>query len=66
MNAVCPGPATTPLRARNYPTEDARTLTQPEEVAQVILYLFCDESAAINGAAVDVAWKGQDALPTIR
>jgi 3-oxoacyl-[acyl-carrier protein] reductase len=66
VNAVCPGPVATPLRARNYPNEDARTLTQPEEVAQVILYLSCDESAAINGAAVDVAWKGQDALPAIR
>jgi len=66
VNAVCPGPVATPLRARNYPNEDPRTLTQPEEVARVILYLSCDESAAINGAAVDVAWKGQDALPTIR
>jgi len=66
VNAVCPGPVATPLRARNYPNEDPRTLTQPEEVAQVILYLSCDESAAINGAAVDVAWKGQDVLPTVR
>jgi 3-oxoacyl-[acyl-carrier protein] reductase len=65
VNAICPGPVATPLRARNYPTEDPRTITQPEEVAQVILYLSCDESAAINGAAVDVAWKGQDILPTI-
>jgi len=65
VNAVCPGPVATPLRARNYPNEDPRTITQPEEVAQVILYLSCNESAAINGAALDVAWKGQDILPTV-
>jgi hypothetical protein len=35
-------------------------------VAQVILYLSCADSAAINGAAIDVAWKGQDVLPTVR
>ena len=65
-NAICPGPVATPLRARNYPHEDPRTLTQPEEVAQVILYLSCNESSAISGAAIDVAWKGQDMLPTVR
>jgi 3-oxoacyl-[acyl-carrier protein] reductase len=66
VNAICPGPVATPLRARNYPNEDPRTLTQPEEVAEIILYLSCDDSAAINGAAIDVAWKGQDMLPTVR
>jgi hypothetical protein len=59
-------PVATPLRARNYPNEDPRTLTQPDEVAEIILYLSCDGSAAINGAAIDVAWKGQDMLPTVR
>jgi len=66
VNAICPGPVATPLRARNYPNEDPRTLTQPGEVAEIILYLSCDDSAAINGAAIDVAWKGQDTLPTVR
>jgi 3-oxoacyl-[acyl-carrier protein] reductase len=66
VNAICPGPVATPLRARNYPNEDPRTLTQPDEVAEIILYLSCDDSAAINGAAIDVAWKGQDTLPTVR
>jgi NAD(P)-dependent dehydrogenase (short-subunit alcohol dehydrogenase family) len=66
VNAICPGPVATPLRARNYPNEDPRTLTQPDEVAEIILYLSCDGSAGINGAAIDVAWKGQDMLPTVR
>ncbi len=66
VSAICPGPVATPLRARNYPNEDPRTLTQPDEVAEIILYLSCDDSAAINGAAIDVAWKGQDMLPTVR
>jgi 3-oxoacyl-[acyl-carrier protein] reductase len=65
VNAICPGPVATPLRARNYPNEDPRTITHPEEVARVILYLSCDDSAAINAAAIDVAWKGQDILPTV-
>lgn len=66
VNAICPGPVATPLRARNYPNEDPSTITQPEEVAQVILFLCSDESSAINGAAIDVAWKGQDILPTLK
>jgi len=66
VNCICPGPVATPLRARNYPDEDPATITSPEEVARVILYLASDDSAAINGAAIDVAWKGQDILPTPR
>ena len=52
--------------AHHYPNEDPRTLTQPDEVAEIILYLSCAGSAAINGAAIDVAWKGQDMLSTVR
>jgi 3-oxoacyl-[acyl-carrier protein] reductase len=66
INAICPGPVATPLRAKNYPNEDPSTITSPEEVAQVILFLCSDESEGINGAAIDVAWKGQDILPTIK
>jgi 3-oxoacyl-[acyl-carrier protein] reductase len=66
VNAVCPGPVATPLRARNYPDEDPSTITQPEEVAQVILFLSCEDSVAINGAALDVAWKGEHILPTVK
>lgn len=65
-NTICPGPVATPLRARNYPSENPRTITPPEEVARVILYLSCDESIAINGAAIDVAWKGHDIPPSVR
>ena len=66
VNVVCPGPVATELRARNYPNEDPTTITPPEEVARVILYLSSEESAAINGADIDVAWKGENILPTIR
>jgi len=66
VNVVCPGPVATELRARNYPNEDPSTITPPEEVARVILFLSCEESAAINGADIDVAWKGENILPTIR
>ncbi|HSB70183.1 MAG TPA: SDR family oxidoreductase [Candidatus Methylomirabilis sp.] len=66
VNAICPGPVATPLRAKNYPNEDPATITSPEDVARVILYLSCDDSMAINGAVIDVAWKGQDIPPTIQ
>ena len=66
VNAICPGPVATPLRAKNYPNEDPQTITQPEEIAQVILFLCCDDSEAINGAAIDVAWKGENILPTTK
>jgi 3-oxoacyl-[acyl-carrier protein] reductase len=65
VNVVCPGPVATELRARNYPDEDPSTITPPEEVARVILFLSCEDSAAINGADIDVAWKGENILPTI-
>ena len=65
VNVVCPGPVATELRARNYPNEDPSTITPPEEVARVILFLSCEDSAAINGADIDVAWKGENILPTI-
>lgn len=66
VNVVCPGPVATELRAQNYPNEDPSTITPPEEVARVILFLSCEDSAAINGADIDVAWKGENILPTIR
>jgi NAD(P)-dependent dehydrogenase (short-subunit alcohol dehydrogenase family) len=65
VNVICPGPVATPLRAKNYPNEDPSTIASAEEVARVILFLCSDESEGINGAAIDVAWKGQDILPTI-
>jgi NAD(P)-dependent dehydrogenase (short-subunit alcohol dehydrogenase family) len=65
VNAICPGPVATPLRARNYPTEDPTALTQPEEVARVILYLSSDDSSGVSGADLDVAWRGVDMLPTV-
>ena len=66
VNCICRGPVATPLWVKNYPNEDASMITSPEEVARVILFLSCDESAAINGADIDVAWRGQNILPTIR
>jgi NAD(P)-dependent dehydrogenase (short-subunit alcohol dehydrogenase family) len=66
VNCICPGPVATPLQAKNYPSEDPSKFTSPEEVARVTLFVSCDESAAINGADIDVARKGQDILPTIR
>jgi NAD(P)-dependent dehydrogenase (short-subunit alcohol dehydrogenase family) len=65
VNCVCPGPVATPLRAKNYPNEDPSTITSPEDVAKVVLYLVSDDAVAITGADVDVAWKGTDIMPTV-
>jgi 3-oxoacyl-[acyl-carrier protein] reductase len=65
VNCVCPGPVATPLRAKNYPNEDPSTITPPEDVAKVVLYLAGDDAVAITGADVDVAWKGTDIMPTV-
>ena len=39
VSAVLPGPTATPARARNAPDQDPRTELQPDEVAEVVLFL---------------------------
>jgi NAD(P)-dependent dehydrogenase (short-subunit alcohol dehydrogenase family) len=39
VSAVLPGPTATPARARNAPDEDPRTALQPEDVAEIVLFL---------------------------
>ena len=40
-SVVCPGPVDTIMRRENHPNDILENLTQPEEVADAILYLVC-------------------------
>ncbi|KAH6654101.1 hypothetical protein BKA67DRAFT_658427 [Truncatella angustata] len=64
VNAVAPGPIDTPTMAGNVAGGDAneklvaeiplRRLGQPEEVADVVAFLFSDESRYMNGSIVEI------------
>jgi 2-hydroxycyclohexanecarboxyl-CoA dehydrogenase len=66
VNAVCPGPADTPLfaavRAENPGLSDAlaraiplRRLARPEDVAAAVAYLASDEAAYVTGQTLSVS-----------
>ena len=40
-SVVCPGPVDTVMRRENHPNDILENLTQPEEVADAILFLVC-------------------------
>ena len=54
VNALCPGPAATPMREANFPGEDQSKLLTPDEVAEAALFFFSDASRYIRNAALDV------------
>jgi NAD(P)-dependent dehydrogenase (short-subunit alcohol dehydrogenase family) len=49
VNSVNPGPCATALRRAAYPAEDPATLSQPEDLVPVYLYLMGDDSLKENG-----------------
>jgi NAD(P)-dependent dehydrogenase (short-subunit alcohol dehydrogenase family) len=54
VNALCPGPTATPMRADNFPGEDQSRLLTADEVAQAALYFFTPASQYVRNAALDV------------
>jgi NAD(P)-dependent dehydrogenase (short-subunit alcohol dehydrogenase family) len=54
VNAVLPSIIDTPTNRREMPTADFSTWVQPQDIAQVIVFLLSDRSAAITGAAIPV------------
>ena len=43
---VCPGPVDTRMRRENHPDDDLEKLTQPEEIADLILFLVTQSPTA--------------------
>jgi NAD(P)-dependent dehydrogenase (short-subunit alcohol dehydrogenase family) len=54
VNALCPGPTATPMRADNFPGEDQSRLLTADEVADAALYFFTPASQFVRNAALDV------------
>ena len=54
VNALCPGPAATPMRHENYPDEDQSLLLTPGEVAEAALFFFSAAARHVRNAALDV------------
>ena len=54
VNALCPGPTATPMRADNFPGEDQSRLLTPAEVAEAALTFFTPASQYVRNAALDV------------
>jgi len=58
VNCVSPGPVVTKMLLDTYPNIDVGPFAQPEDVANVILFLVSEKSRAMHGAVVDVAGVG--------
>jgi NAD(P)-dependent dehydrogenase (short-subunit alcohol dehydrogenase family) len=63
VNALCPGPTATPMRADNFPGEDQTRLLAPCEVAEAALTFFTPAAQYVRNAALDVrkqprGWHG--------
>ncbi len=48
-NAINPGATKTPMRIKAYPAEDQETLTKPEDIMPLYVYLMADDSKGTNG-----------------
>jgi 3-oxoacyl-[acyl-carrier protein] reductase len=59
VNAICPGAVDTPLTSISRPGDNKVGWMQPEDIADVALFLASDDSRAMTGAMVEVAgWTG--------
>lgn len=54
VNVICPGPVATRMRARNFPDEDPATIAQPDDLADLAVFLASEEGQIFSGAALDV------------
>ncbi len=53
VNSLNPGATRTAMRKAAYPGEDPNTLKTAEDIMPAYLYLMGDDSAGVNGAAID-------------
>jgi NAD(P)-dependent dehydrogenase (short-subunit alcohol dehydrogenase family) len=54
VNGILPGTIDTPANRESMPQADRSTWVKPESIAQVLVWLMSDETAAINGALIPV------------
>ena len=54
VNGLLPGTMDTPANRESMPQADRSTWVKPESIAQVLVWLMSDETAAINGALIPV------------
>jgi len=54
VNGLLPGTIDTPANRESMPQADRSTWVKPESIAQVLVWLMSDETAAINGALIPV------------
>jgi NAD(P)-dependent dehydrogenase (short-subunit alcohol dehydrogenase family) len=52
-NAINPGATQTNMRANAYPEEDSTTLSTPEDIMPLYLYLMGNDSLTVNGQSLD-------------
>ena len=53
VNSLNPGGTRTSMRAEAYPAENPETVTRPEDIMDIHVYLMSDESSHLNGQAID-------------
>lgn len=59
VNAICPGAVDTPLTGLSRPGDEKVGWMQPEDIADVALFLASDDARAMTGAMVEVGgWTG--------
>jgi len=54
VNGILPGTIDTPANRESMPHADRSTWVKPESIAQVLVWLMSDNTAAINGALIPV------------
>lgn len=61
VNGVNPGPVRTKMRAEAMPGEDPNSLTTPEDITNVFVYLASDASRGVTGQTLDAReWMGRN------
>ena len=54
VNGILPGTIDTPANRGSMPNADRSTWVKPESIAQLLVWLMSDDTAAINGALIPV------------
>lgn len=63
VNAVCPGPTETRMMQQIARTNVFSVMIQPEEIAEVVLFLASEQSSAITGTAIDAFGPNSPVFP---